>query len=328
MRACTSCRSRCRSSTTTAARSSRTSTPRARSRPTCRRAWKRSRRCRKRSAPTASCSPGSPSTASMACRACGAASTSSRAGKTRWKRRCASAWVRWKSRAWTWCAPSPTTRRHAKLAFYSPRSAVRRKAGALPRLVDLLRLNDAGQQALLTDWLHGCYTATTLEEALAAREQAAAGRSHLRAERPCGHRAQRELLRAGFRAGRPAGPPAGNREPGKQLRAQTLIAEEARSALVRAEAAYGDAAQRLTTARREAAEHPVRAHELQVETLRLTQLAEQTRARSEQIASDLGEVDALLEELQERASPPKAASRNSTCSWPTARSATPSWTNA
>jgi chromosome segregation protein len=86
----------------------------------------------------------------------------------------------------------------------------------------------------------------------------------------------------------------------KQLRAQSLIAEETRSALVRAEAAYTDASQRLVTVRREAAETQGRAHELQVEALRLTQLAEQTRARSEQIAGDLAEVDASLEELQER----------------------------
>ncbi|MFO4987352.1 hypothetical protein RCK87_26780, partial [Salmonella enterica subsp. enterica serovar 1,4,[5],12:i:-] len=52
--------------------------------------------------------------------------------------------------------------------------------------------------------------------------------------------------------------------------------------------------------RREAAEAQQRAHELQVETLRLTQLAEQTRARSEQIAGDLSEVDASLGDLQER----------------------------
>ena len=86
----------------------------------------------------------------------------------------------------------------------------------------------------------------------------------------------------------------------KQLRAQALITEEARSALVRAEAAYTEASQRLVSVRREAAETQSRAHELQVETLRLTQLAEQTRARSEQIAGDLAEIDALLEELQER----------------------------
>jgi chromosome segregation protein len=86
----------------------------------------------------------------------------------------------------------------------------------------------------------------------------------------------------------------------KQLRAQVLIAEEARSALIRAEAAYSDASQRLVAARRAAAETQSRAHELQVEVLRLTQLAEQTRQRSEQIDADLAELDAQLEELQER----------------------------
>ena len=69
---------------------------------------------------------------------------------------------------------------------------------------------------------------------------------------------------------------------------------------MRAEAAYADASQRLVVVRREASETQSRAHELQVETLRLTQLAEQTRARSEQIAGDMAEVDAQLGDLQER----------------------------
>jgi chromosome segregation protein len=86
----------------------------------------------------------------------------------------------------------------------------------------------------------------------------------------------------------------------KELRAQALIADESRTALVRAEAAYADASQRLVAARREATEAQSRAHELQVETLRLTQLAEQTRARSEQIDADLAEVEAQLADLQER----------------------------
>ena len=86
----------------------------------------------------------------------------------------------------------------------------------------------------------------------------------------------------------------------KQLRAQALISEESRSGLVRAEAAYADASQRLIAVRREASETQSRAHELQVETLRLTQLAEQTRARSAQLESDIAEVDAQLEDLQER----------------------------
>src|SRR5690606_32092913 len=79
-----------------------------------------------------------------------------------------------------------------------------------------------------------------------------------------------------------------------------LIAEQSRSTLVRAEAAYSEASQRLVSARREGAETRSRAHELQVEALRLTQLAEQTRARSEQIATDLAEVNDQLDALQER----------------------------
>ena len=69
----------------------------------------------------------------------------------------------------------------------------------------------------------------------------------------------------------------------KELRAQALIADESRTALVRAEAAYADASQRLVAARREATEAQSRAHELQVETLRLTQQAEQTRAAASRL---------------------------------------------
>jgi hypothetical protein len=55
-----------------------------------------------------------------------------------------------------------------KLAFYTAPSAAAPDAqSALPKLSDLLRLNDAGQKALLTDWLNGCFTAPNLDEALA-----------------------------------------------------------------------------------------------------------------------------------------------------------------
>jgi chromosome segregation protein len=189
----------------------------------------------------------------------------------------------------------------AKLAFYhAPAAAVPEGQSSLPRLAELLRLNDAGQKALLSDWLHGCYTAATLEDALAAREKLQPGETiYVKS----GHAVSAHSVSFYAQDSEQAGLLARQQEIEnleKQLRAQALISEEARSALVRAEAAYTDASQRLMTARREAADTQSRAHELQVETLRLTQLAEQTRARSEQIAGDLAEVDALLEELQER----------------------------
>jgi chromosome segregation protein len=189
----------------------------------------------------------------------------------------------------------------AKLAFYSPPAAgVPEGAAALPRLSSLLRLNDAGQQALLIDWLHGCYTAESFEDALAQRATLQPGEViYVRS----GHAVSAHSVNFYAPDSEQAGLLARQQEMEnleRQLRAQTLINEEARTALVRAEAAYGDAASRLVTARREAADTQSRAHELQVETLRMQQLAEQTRARSEQLAADLGEVDAQLEELQER----------------------------
>ena len=189
----------------------------------------------------------------------------------------------------------------AKLAFYSPPQAGLPEAtGALPRLADLLRLNDAGQKALLTDWLHGCYTAASFEDALAARDKLGAGEVIYVQS---GHAVTAHSVSFYAQDSEQAGLLARAQEIenlDKQLKAQALITEEARSALVRAEAAYSDASQRLISARREAAETQSRAHELQVETLRMTQLAEQTRARSEQIAADLGEVDGQLDDLQER----------------------------
>ncbi|GAA4339479.1 chromosome segregation protein SMC [Variovorax defluvii] len=189
----------------------------------------------------------------------------------------------------------------ARLAFYSPPSAAAPQApGALPRLADLLRLNDAGLQALLAGWLYGCYTAATLEEALAQRDRLQPGETIYVQS---GHAVTAHSVSFYAQDSEQSGLLARQQEMEnleRQLRAQTLISEEARTALARAEAAYGDAAQRLVGARREAADAQSRAHELQVETLRLTQLAEQTRARSQQLSADLGEVEAQLEELQEK----------------------------
>ncbi|GAC1606591.1 MAG: chromosome segregation protein SMC [Ramlibacter sp.] len=189
----------------------------------------------------------------------------------------------------------------ATLSFYSPPQAgPPPAASALPRLAALLRLNDAGQQALLADWLHGCYTASSFEEALAARDTLQAGEViYVRS----GHAVTAHSVSFYAQESEQAGLLARQQEIenlDKQLRAQALICEEARSALVRAEAAYTDGSQRLVLARRDAALTQGKAHELQVETLRLTQLAEQARSRSEQIAGDLAVVDAQLEQLHER----------------------------
>lgn len=189
----------------------------------------------------------------------------------------------------------------AKLAFYTPPSASAPESqGGLPRLSDLLRLNDAGQKALLTDWLSGCFTAPHLDEALAKRSSLAAGQVIYV---PSGHAISAHSVSFYAQDNEQSGLLARAQEIenlDKSSKAQAFIADEARNALVRAEAAYSESSQRLVSIRTEATAAQATAHELQVETLRLSQLAEQTRARSEQISGDLSEVEAQLADLQER----------------------------
>jgi chromosome segregation protein len=189
----------------------------------------------------------------------------------------------------------------AKLAFYTPpQAAIANTHQTLPRLSDLLRLGDAGLKALLNDWLEGVYTAANLDEALAARSKLTHGEVITTRE---GHQVSQFAVAFYAPDSEQAGMLARAQEIEnleRQQRAQSLIAEESRSALVRAEAAYTEASQRLIGARREAAEAQTRAHQLQVELLRLTQQAEQTGARRAQLDEELAEIDAQLEELNER----------------------------
>ncbi|MDY0106566.1 MAG: chromosome segregation protein SMC, partial [Giesbergeria sp.] len=189
----------------------------------------------------------------------------------------------------------------AKLAFFSPPTAPQpAPAARLPRLASLLRIHDAGLHAVLSDWLHGCYTAATLDEALGLRDQLQPGEAIYI---PGGHAVTAHSVGFYAQDSEQSGLLARAQEIehlDKELRAQALISEESRAALVRAEGAYADAAQRLTGVRREASEAQARTHGLQVEHLRLAQLVEQTRARSEQIGADLAEVEAQLGDLQER----------------------------
>jgi chromosome segregation protein len=204
----------------------------------------------------------------------------------------------------------------AKLAFYTAMpsagvphavpggiavaSALSPLTPQLPRLTELLRLQDDGLKALLNDWLEGVYTAPTLAEALASRSRLTHGEVIMT---PAGHAVS--PLAVTFYA--PDSEQAGLLQRAQeienlqtQLRAQTLINDEARSALVRAEADCTDLNLRLASVRREATEAQTRAHQLQVEVLRLAQQAEQALLRHSQLGADLADLDFSLEELQEK----------------------------
>ena len=192
----------------------------------------------------------------------------------------------------------------AKLAFYTPpQAAIANTHQTLPRLSDLLRLGNhdqAGLKALLNDWLEGVYTAANIDDALAARDKLTHGEIIMTRE---GHAVSQFAVAFYAPDSEQAGMLARAQEIEnleRQLKAQALIAEESRSGLIRAEAAYTEASQRLVTARREATETQTRAHQLHVELLRLSQQAEQTSTRRNQLDSELAEVDGQLEELNER----------------------------
>ena len=192
--------------------------------------------------------------------------------------------------------PPPT-----KLSFYSPSAAaLSPSSDARSRLVDLLRIHDSGQKALLSHWLAHVYTAPTLEAALSQRASLMPGEVIYV---PQGHAVTQ--MSVGFYA--PDNEQAGllaraqeieNLE--KQVRAQALIYEEARSTLARAEAAYNEARLQLNGARLAASETQAKAHASQVASLQLDQLAEQAQNRSQQIDQDLAEMEAVAQDLQER----------------------------
>jgi chromosome segregation protein len=200
----------------------------------------------------------------------------------------------------------------AKLAFYAlqdprigaaaaaPGGAVPASHPALPRLAESLRLGDAGLKALLGDWLEGVYTAASIDEALAQRTRLIHGEVIMTRE---GHAVSQHAVAFYAPDSEQAGLLARAQEIenlDRQQRAQALITDEVRSAAVRLEAQYTDAAQRLQSARREAAEAQGRAHGLHVEWLRLTQQAQVASSRHEQLGAELAEIDAQLEGLEER----------------------------
>ncbi len=192
-----------------------------------------------------------------------------------------------------------------KVSFFTPPQAARAQprsgwpAGAEP-LAARLRIPDAGLLGLLSDWLHGVMTAPDLAQALAWRDQLQPAECLVT---PQGHVVGSHSLSLYAADSEQAGLLARAQEIehlDKQLRAQSLLAEQARADLVRAEAAYSQAAQALSQVREQAQQAQQQAHERQVAWMRQEQLAAQTRERSAQIGSDLAEVDAQLDELQER----------------------------
>nr|WP_277990484.1 chromosome segregation protein SMC [Pandoraea sp. LA3] len=186
----------------------------------------------------------------------------------------------------------------AKLAFYSPPPAAhpQEAPASLRPLLALLRIDDPGLRAVLQEWLGHVFVADDLAQAMTVRAQLPEGASIVV---KAGHQVTRVGVQLYAADSEQAGLLARQQEIenlGKQLRAQALLSDEAKSAAVRAEAAYSQAAQALTEVRARAERATQRVHALQMDVLKLTQAYERYNARSTQIDEELREIAAQIEE--------------------------------
>jgi chromosome segregation protein len=197
-----------------------------------------------------------------------------------------------------WVKAFATDAPPAKLAFFNAPPAGRpleAPAGLRP-LMALVRIDDPGLRAVLNDWLTGVFIADDLAQALAARSQLPEGGAFVVQS---GHVVTRSGVQLYAADSEQAGLLARAQEIenlGRQVRAQALLADEARNTAVRAEAAHSQAAQALTDTRAQTERATQRVHALQLDVLKLAQAHERYLARSTQITGELEEITAQIEE--------------------------------
>ena len=189
----------------------------------------------------------------------------------------------------------------AKLSFYASGGAVAQaNHSGLPRLFDQLQLNDPGLSGIFADWLTGCYTANTLDEALAARLNLNPGEQVFI---PQGHSVGLHSMSFYAQDNEQAGMLARAQEIDsldQQIQAQGLLSEKARICLSRAEITATQSAQERTQKRIEATKAQADAHTLQVEFMRMQQQSEQTRARQGQLETEAKDLQAQFGLLRVR----------------------------
>ena len=187
----------------------------------------------------------------------------------------------------------------AKLALYSPSMAgaggVVEVAGLKP-FASLLKLNEPGLRGLLNDWLHNVFAADDAPSALAERSKLPQGGSFVTAQ---GHVISQSSVRF-YAADAEQDGMLGRQQEieniTKQLRAQTMLADEARARAVRADAAVSELARRLQDARQRVATLTQSVHALQIDVVKQSEVEARFNQRSTQIQADLAEIAAQEEE--------------------------------
>jgi len=187
----------------------------------------------------------------------------------------------------------------AKLALFAPSTAVPPapvEAPGLKPFLNLLKLNDPGLRGLLQDWLHNVYIADDAAEAFADRGKLPAGGKFVTRQ---GHVITQGSVRFYAADSEQDGMLGRQQEIDnitKQLRAQQMLADEARSRSVRAEAAVSDLTRRLGEYRAKLQSLQSSVHTMQLEVMKLSEVEARFNQRSTQIETDLAEITAQEEE--------------------------------
>jgi len=187
----------------------------------------------------------------------------------------------------------------AKLALFAPSTAVPPapvEAAGLKPFLNLLKLNDPGLRGLLQDWLHNVYIAEDTAEAFAERAKLPAGACFVTRQ---GHAVTQGSVRFYAADSEQDGMLGRQQEIDnitKQLRAQQMLADEARARSVRADAAVAELTRRLTEYRAKLQSLQQSVHTLQLDVVKLSEIEARFNQRSNQIETDLAEIAAQEEE--------------------------------
>ena len=193
----------------------------------------------------------------------------------------------------------------AKLALYAPSVAtpgVATSSTAAPApapevaglkpFLTLLKLNDPGLRGLLHDWLHGAFAIDDAAEALRERARLPAGGYFVTRQ---GHVITQSSVRFYAADSEQEGMLGRQQEIeniDKQLRAQQLLADEARARSVRADAAVSNLTRQLAELRQRVQSLTQAVHSLQLDVVKLSEVEARFNQRSGQIQADLAEIAA------------------------------------
>jgi chromosome segregation protein len=171
-------------------------------------------------------------------------------------------------------------------------------AGLRP-LMTMMKVDDPGLRALLQDWLHNVFIADDAPAALAERAKLPVGATLVTRE---GHLIGKLSVRFYASDSEQDGMLARQQEIDnliRQVRAQQMLADEARQRSVRADAALTQGTQRLEQLTQQVSALQQTLHSLQIDLLKLTEAVERFSQRSTQIENDLAEIAAQEAEQQQ-----------------------------